>query len=323
MLQLNNKLSVIESKILLDELKAIKDAQKDIILSAAEVAENVINQNLSITDNGLSQFYNKLSIPKPFMIRLKNQDTKRAIVKEMAQEYDKKNKKLLVRIKENGKKYIRAVLSESYSILDNFDVVEAILKDTPTVNLRSYVNDDFSMKMEIALKNNITLGTEEGKPDNYISMITIENSETGNATLNFKAGVYRPICSNGLMQLISIMNKESIKHIWQNTPMILAALRDTDIYQLEDKTNSIIEMIKNSKGIYVEKPKEKLELLLDDKADKLQERANTFLNNRYTGKRMFDVINAATNAIHQVYPDVHKRIDLETSVYNKAVSMMK
>lgn len=322
-MMLNNRLTTVESKVLLEELQKIKNSQKDYHLSAIEIAEQVINSTLAMTDNGITQFYNKLSIPKPFMTKLKNIDTKRAIVKEMAQEYDKRNKKLLVRVKENGKKYIRAVLSESYSILDNFDVVEAIISKVPLVTIRSFINDDFSMKMELALKNQITLGTEEGKPDTYIPMITIENSETGNATLNFKAGLWRLVCTNGLMRPISIMAKESIRHIYQNTSMILTSLRNVDIYKLEDHTTGIIEMMKTSKGMYIEKPKENLEVIFDKQPDKLVEQAKRYIDVRYKGNKMFDVINAATNAVHEVYSDVHKRIDLETLVFEKVNKMMK
>ncbi|HNQ19444.1 MAG TPA: DUF932 domain-containing protein [Bacteroidales bacterium] len=317
----NNRLTVVKAGTLLQELRNIKNAQKDIPMSAAELAESVITGNLAMTDNGLSQYYGKLNIPKPFMSKLKNVDTKRAIVKEMAQEYDKKNKKLLVRVKENGKKYVRAVLSSMYSVIDNYDVVEAILKDeNQDINIRGFINDDYSMKLEIALRNQINLSTEN-TPDNYIPMIVIENSETGNNTLNFRAGLWRLVCTNGMMRQIAIAEKATVKHIGQNTAMILASLRDMNIYQLEDKTHSMIEMIKNTKGVYVEKPKEAVEAILDGEPNKLIDRANYYLNNRYNGKTLFHAMNAATNMANEL--ENHRRVALETKIYNNTLKMIK
>lgn len=321
MLQINNRLTVVKAEVLLNELKAIKDQQKDIYLSAVDLAENVIIGNLAMTENGLNQYYGKLNIPKPLMEKLKNQDTKRAIVKEMAQEYDKKGKKLLVRVKENGKKYVRAVLSNQYSIIDNYNVVEAILKDpNQDINIRGFINDDHSMKLEIALRNQINLSTEN-TPDNYIPIVTIENSETGNNTLNFRAGLWRLVCTNGMMMQVAIAEKATVKHIGQNTPMILASLHNMDLYQLEDKTHEMVDMIKNSKGVYVEKPKEAVEAILDGEPNKLIDRANWYLNNRYNGKTLFHAMNAATNMANEL--ENHRRVIIETKIYNNAVRMIK
>jgi hypothetical protein len=179
------------------------------------------------------------------------------------------------------------------------------------INLRGFINDDNSMKLEIIDKTKETILSSA---DRLFNMITVENSETGNSSLNFKFGLYRLLCSNGMMRPVTMFNNERVIHLGNRNQHLLATVRNQNILAIANGNDEIINMYKDSKSIYVQKPYDMIEEILVEKPKKFQEATKDIKNRKYSENTLFNVYNAVTETIHNYYTDNHSRVDNEVEL---------
>jgi hypothetical protein len=312
---INNKMTTVKVSGLINNLRNQKLIQKDMYLSAPEIVEAAISKKLILRENATNQFFSKINLPKNLVNKV-SKGLLREIVAELADyQYKDTKKKMFVRTETiDNKSYIRATLSDKYCVIDNFEVVDAIMANfdpEAEINLRGFINDDNSMKLEIIDKTKETILSSA---DRLFNMITVENSETGNSSLNFKFGLYRLLCSNGMMRPVTMFNNERVIHLGNRNQHLLATVRNQNILAIANGNDEIINMYKDSKSIYVQKPYDMIEEILVEKPKKFQEATKDIKNRKYSENTLFNVYNAVTETIHNYYTDNHSRVDNEVEL---------
>jgi hypothetical protein len=119
---------------------------------------------------------------------------------------------------------LRAVLSSSYSPLDNATLLDALL---PVLDHR-YKLDWFALSDEgLHLRVVDPTRTREVLPDDALSVgVHITNSEVGKRSITVDALVYRLVCSNGLIALVQGKSLLRRRHIHIKGPRFVAALEE-------------------------------------------------------------------------------------------------
>ena len=99
---------------------------------------------------------------------------------------------------------VRAVLSQKYAIVDNLDVLDALLDNEeaarlPVISVK--ITED-AMRVRLALDPNLMNASDalnfDALTKRPIPMIEVWNSEVGKASVNVQVGTYRVLCANGM-----------------------------------------------------------------------------------------------------------------------------
>ncbi|MCU6435320.1 DUF945 domain-containing protein [Undibacterium sp. Jales W-56] len=121
---------------------------------------------------------------------------------------------------------VRAVLSDRYRRLDNFDLAEnvlPILQKLPEVRFESVELTETKMYIKV-----ITPSTQfEMAPGDIVQAgIVITNSEVGHGTLSVQPLIYRLICRNGLIAADHGLRKTHVGRISQSDEEVITVFRD-------------------------------------------------------------------------------------------------
>jgi hypothetical protein len=169
---------------------------------------------------------------------------------------------------------VRAVLSDKYRRLDNFDLAQNILPmlNDAQVEIESCEITDNKLYIK-AITHKVQAEVKKG--DVVSAGIIISNSETGNGSLNVKPLVYRLVCSNGAIVDDYAMRKY---HAGKATDMMQIefandtlraedkafwlTVRDLVKYTLEETTfNKIVETMRESTEKQIIMPEKAIELV--------------------------------------------------------------
>lgn len=129
---------------------------------------------------------------------------------------------------------VRAVLSERYRRLDNFDLAEnvlPILQQLPEARFESVELTETKMYIKV-----VTPRTRfEMAPGDVVQAgLVIMNSEVGHGTLSVQPLLYRLVCSNGLIAADSSLRKPHVGRIQQSEEEAVTVFRD-DTLAADDK----------------------------------------------------------------------------------------
>lgn len=106
------------------------------------------------------------------------------------------DKFLKYRLSDNGKN-VRAIVSEKYENMDNFEVLTSLLstelKNRP---IKEFRLSDNLMKVDFVFSQNNHIRKQVG---DILSMFSLINSETRYHKLSLLAGLYRLACTNGMI----------------------------------------------------------------------------------------------------------------------------
>lgn len=169
---------------------------------------------------------------------------------------------------------VRAVLSEKYRRLDNFDLAQNVLPMLNDANATIESCEITDSKLYIkAITHKVQA---EVKPGDVVSSgLIISNSETGHGSLSVKPLVYRLVCSNGAIVDDYAMRKY---HAGKNTDMMQIefsnetlraedkafwlTVRDLVKYTLSETTfDKIVESMRESTQRKIEEPEKAIELV--------------------------------------------------------------
>lgn len=321
---INNKLITVKAGDIKQLLREYASTNNDTFTSLKEVWKASNAKDLFFTEKAKSDFYAKLGLSDTFLRKCSN-ELRIRVVEEFI---EKAAENILLRTKkdETGRTIARAILSKEYSKLDNSPIVEALYgNNDQELHLRTFVNDGNYLKMEIVDKDHaFELDEPNGKRSLYYPIIGIENSEVGSSTLNFRSGVYRGVCANGLTVKVAEF-LQNVRHIYQDVAYLMRQLNEMDVNMLSEKNDKIINLYRNSIGIYV--PDVESELLETvnyneetgkaDYPDKLVENAVLLSRSTYKSEKptYWHVINSITEALHRTYntpKQANNRFDYES-----------
>lgn len=129
---------------------------------------------------------------------------------------------------------VRAVLSDRYRRLDNFDLAEnvlPILQRLPDARFESVELTETKMYIKLVTPR---LQYEMTPGDVVQAGIVITNSEVGHGTLSVQPLVYRLVCSNGLIASDRALRKTHVGRILQSDDETITVFRD-DTLAADDK----------------------------------------------------------------------------------------
>jgi len=334
--EINNKIQKVRTADIVATLEEKASRSHDVIWSMQELFEAIKSGKYFLCDNSKTQLYQKLGLPVNMMARIEkcgNANLKSELIREMMKYYDSNEGKIFVRMEklnhpEKGQiEKVRAILSDNYVKIDNLPVISSLSKGLgDEILVRSWVNDDNSMRLEVIIDDRFELGMHDGKPDVFFPSLSFQNSETGNSSFNILYGLYRQFCSNGCVSLHKSLGNENIRHIGKDKNVIIDRMEDYNLHQIADKSKGMIDMFKNAKGIYVAKLEDEVEYIGEesDLPKKIIEGAKRLADFKYREKNLFDAFGAITESIHTSSDaSVHVRMDREkvaTKVFNERLS---
>ena len=129
---------------------------------------------------------------------------------------------------------VRAVLSDRYRRLDNFDLAEhvlPILQKLPDARFESVELTETKMYLKVVMPR---VQYEVKKGDVVQAGVIVTNSEVGHGTLAVQPLVYRLVCSNGLIAADSSMRKTHLGRAVQSDAENITLFQD-DTLQASDK----------------------------------------------------------------------------------------
>lgn len=186
------------------EISRQQSAKRDFLINVNKISAFVHDQKLNLgfpidkdlfmgelTANGHIQLGNYCDIPKKYYDKMMSHPE--LLSKNISHWLLNSQDKRMVRTLDGQ---VRAVLSDKYRRLDNYDLAENIL---PMLNDANAVVESCEITDSRVYIKAIThkVQAEVKKGDIVSAGIIISNSETGHGSLSIKPLVYRLVCSNG------------------------------------------------------------------------------------------------------------------------------
>lgn len=214
-------------KPFVEQLERLRASARDVVIDTSRVKASVFNKMagkwtpesnvpsyvedwgikvgdmgiLQTTDWATTQLAQKLGIPKGYMDKMARSG-KAGLVCQNVNAWMPDRPKRMFRTLEagSGQRYIRAVLSDRYRVLDNYDLafgcMDALLKhdaDFKTASIsesRMYIHAIFKGSEQ---------SVDLGNGDIHYNGVYIVNSEVGNGSAQILPAIWRQVCSNGMM----------------------------------------------------------------------------------------------------------------------------
>jgi len=312
---------------LVKELERQKENSRDIIADSRTL-KAVSNGELKIEIEGYGsypltewahlQLSEKLGIPKKYYDRMRKEG-KIELLAENINAWIGEKERRLIRILDGR---IRAVLSDRYRIMDNYDLVFLALEEFKRKETVEIYRIDLTETMLYLKAIDRTLTEEIREGDIIHGGLIIRNSEVGASSFRVEPFLLRKICSNGLI------GRHSLKriHLGRQTAEEGEIEWSDETKRLEDKAFwakvrdiirntfdrkiflSWIKKMKEAAEIKIEKPKEAIDNVV--KYAGLTEEQKNILLMHFTEKTKYGMVNAVTSLARDTQ-DIQERIRLE------------
>lgn len=194
------------------------------------IEENNGAGKYDITNLARRQLAEKLKIPFMYFERMREEQP--ALLDQNVNTWlqDDRERRMIRTL--DGK--VRAVLSDRYRRLDNYDLAEnvlPILQRLPEVRFESVELTDSKMYIKVVTPR---IQYEMAPGDVVQAGLVIMNSEVGHGTLSVQPLIYRLICSNGLIASDRGLRKTHVGRILQSDEEAITVFRD-DTLAADDK----------------------------------------------------------------------------------------
>jgi hypothetical protein len=218
------------------------------------------------------------------------------------------------RVKPDGEKHIRGFLSGKYNVMDNLEIMEAIM-DAFKLNsiVRTITVSENYLNTQITFPDFVYdggLNPIDKKQDYYFIGLNIVNSEVGLSKIKIRLLVWRQWCSNGATTLMKgDWGRFEKKHTGTaNLPSLFSAA----LNNIGGHARPILEMFAETKRIPVSLPTDMIHAISREKRiPNWLERQVVESFYEEPGTSMFNVINAFTSAAHSNRVSIEDRMLLE------------
>ena len=173
-----------------------------------------------LTKNGHIQLAQMCDIPKKYYDKML--DSPELLQRNVEHWLKNNNEKRMVRSLDGN---IRAILSDKYRRLDNYDLAFNVLPMLQEADAEIESCDITDNKIYIKAITHKVQG-EVAKGDVVSAGVIISNSETGHGSLNIKPLIYRLVCKNGAIADDYAMRKYHVG-------------RQDEMYQIEFKNDTL------------------------------------------------------------------------------------
>jgi hypothetical protein len=318
----------MDLKELVEELKRQKENSLDIISRDEDIKaipDNEFGLLLKVSNKGAwpltewahSQLAEKLEIPKRYYDRMR-ESKKFELLSENINAW-LGGKRRLIRIL-NGR--IRAILSDKYRIIDNYDLVFLALDEFKRKETVEIYRIDLTETMLYLKAIDRTLTDSVKDEDIIYGGLIIRNSEVGASALRIEPFILRRICSNGLILEHSLkkihLGRQTLeineidwsdetreledRILWSKVRDIIKATFDRKVF------SSWVKRFKESIEIEIEKPIEAVNNIVRHLG--LTEEQKQKLLMHFSETTKYGLINAVTNLAGQS-KNIEEQIKLE------------
>ena len=179
-------------------------------------------RELGITDLARRQLAEKLKIPFAYFERMRAEQPD-LLDRNVNTWLGSDNDRRMIRTLDGC---VRAVLSERYRRLDNYDLADhvlPILQQLPQARFVSVQLTDTRMYLKVVTPS---VTHEIAKGDVVQAGVVITNSEVGQGSLSVQPLIYRLICSNGMIASDNSLRKTHVGRILESAEESLIAFKD-------------------------------------------------------------------------------------------------
>jgi hypothetical protein len=278
-------------------LKAIPDEGDGIRLAIPEYGE------FPLTEWAHGQLADKVGIPRRYYERMRNSG-KSWLLAENVNAWLGEKERRLIRILDGR---IRAILSDRYRMMDNYDLIFLALdefKKRETVEIYRIDLTETMLYLKV-VDRTLTESIREG--DVVYGGIIIRNSEVGASALRIEPFILRRVCGNGLILQQSLkkihLGRQTLeigeidwsdetreledRAIWSKVRDIIRATFDKQIFQ------SWVRKLRESTQVKIEKPIEAVENIVGHLG--LSEEQKQRLLMHFSEPTKYGLINAVAN----------------------------
>jgi hypothetical protein len=314
---------------LVEELERQKGNSFDLIVESEDlwaIPDEEEGVRLGIPDRGQwyltewahLQLAEKLGIPKKYYDRMR-ETSKIELLADNINAWLEGKERRLIRILD-GK--IRAILSDRYRIIDNYDLVLLTLDEFKKKETVEIYRIDLTETMLYLKAIDRTLTAEIREEDIVCGGLILRNSEVGASAFRVEPFILKKACHNGLILQHSLkkihLGRQTLetgeidwsdetreledKALWSKVRDILKATFDKQVFQ------SWVERLKESATIKIEKPIEAVNNIV--KLAGLSEKQKQILLMHFSEPTKYGLINAVTNLASET-KNVDEQIRLE------------
>jgi hypothetical protein len=293
-------------------LKAVPDEKDGIRLVIPGYGE------FPLTNWAHGQLADKLGIPRKYYERMRSSG-KSGLLAENVNAWLREKERRLIRILDGR---IRAILSDRYRILDNYDLVFLVLDEFKKRETVEIYRIDLTETMLYLKAADRTLADSVREEDIVYGGIIIRNSEVGASALRIEPFILRRICGNGLILQQSLkkihLGRQTIeigeiewsdetreledKVIWARVRDIIRATFDKQVFL------SWVKRLRESTQVRIEKPIEAVENIVGHL--NLSEEQKQRLLMHFSEPTKYGLINAVANLAREL-KDIEEQVKLE------------
>ena len=267
------------------------------------VNNGYVNQKLS--SFALSQLGNKLEVPGKYIWKCLDTGSYSLLNENINYWLSSYNKKVLIR---NNKDRIRGILSKKYT---SFDAPEILSSISNTINLNNYkvkgsYIDDERLHLRLVGNNNLNINGE----DDLFPALFIDSSDVGRCALRVVFGIYKQVCTNGLIVKRFGGTIFSQKHMGINKEDLEETLV-ASVSRTDNLIHSSERMINEAKRVNFNYTSEEFSEWLKDStrlSNTIITKTIGLMDSRY-GSSKWGLINAITE-VAQDY-NLEQRIEME------------
>lgn len=285
------------------------------------VAQDGTIHNSSISHFALGQLGTKIGVPARYLekcVASGRLDLAQDNVNSWLEDY---NKDLFLREYRGG---IRGVLSNKYSVCDSHDILEVV---NDAVDLRNYTIKGSFLNPE---RLHVRLVSKEMLPINgedLFAGLFIDSSDVGRSILTVQFGIYKQVCTNGLVIARAGGKLFEQKHIGITSEEFHKGLVDS-LKNIDILTDNAVEWVKrvqhrdnhwSSASMYEDDINEFV-MYIRDKTNLSDEHARkviNLMNTRYSDSR-WGLINGITEVAQEF--TLERRLELEKVAGNLLVA---
>ena len=293
-------------------LKAVADEKCGVRLAIPEYGE------FPLTDWAHGQLADKLGIPRRYYEKMREAG-KTELLAENVNAWLGVRERRLLRILD-GK--IRAILSDRYRIMDNYDIIFLALDEFKKKETVEIFRIDLTETMLYLKAIDRTLTASIREEDIVYGGIIIRNSEVGASALRVEPFILRRVCLNGLILQYSLkkvhLGRQTLeigeidwseetreledRALWAKVRDIIRATFDREIFE------GWVKKLRESTWISIEKPIEAVNNIVKHLG--LNEQQKNQLLMHFSEKTKYGLINAITRTARET-ENIDQQIRLE------------
>jgi len=197
--RISNAICTIDD--VMEQAISIKEMSKDVVMPLNQMyfSENGSvsldggNTMYEMTEWSLGQLGAKLRVPAQYIERC-IENGRGKLAKANIDSWNDKPTSMKFRITDD---HLRALVTKKYSVFDSANILETIKKSSfplEAYDVRGYFLSDEILHLRFCGKDKMNIEGEELFP-----MLTVDSSDVGRRKLSVTFGIYRLVCTNGLM----------------------------------------------------------------------------------------------------------------------------